>query len=336
VLSLGFYNPVFSDSFCTSFLSNSIDESLTAEILSSSDATGNAWTSLEAEFKDRLALNSSEVLSVRCSRFCIPQTHPEDYLERVVSIAKDRCALAGIRFFNLQRDQPYVEVWPNWNITTCNDLYELVKSVRREFSVFSPKSVALWLSPERILKLQEVTGKAKSGQVVIGAHAKYILENNSLLLIDEKRYDRANMKLQAIDSMEFYEGYAEAYAQFHNMQPILRNKVPKTSREDLKRAIDQGLAFHFILNGEEAGLIAAERRGYIGMVGIYFLELFLYEGFRGRKLASHLQRRFVESVTLNSKDFVWGTIDLQNQPSLRTALSLGRRVVSQEVFLALQ
>jgi hypothetical protein len=133
--------------------------------------------------------------------------------------------------------------------------------------------------------------------------------------------------------MNFYERYAIAYNDFHTLEPFLRNKVPKTSRDDLERSVAQGLAFHFLVEGEEAGLIAGERRNYVGLPGLYFLELFLYKKFRGRKLASYMQQLFIEATDPDTVAFVWGTIDLHNQPSLRTALSLGRIIVSREVFL---
>ena len=95
---------------------------------------------------------------------------------------------------------------------------------------------------------------------------------------------------------------------------------------------EQGLLQLAFYNEKPLGLIAAERSDFLGTQAIYFNEILIYPEFKGRGLAKAMQRKFISELPDDFK-LVWGTIDAQNFPSLKTAMSNGRKVIRYECFL---
>ena len=132
--------------------------------------------------------------------------------------------------------------------------------------------------------------------------------------------------------MDWYRG---AYEEFHSSFPELKSWVPITDEEDLRTCEKDGWIFQVRIDDNIAGLIAAERKSFLGEAGAYMTELLLVPLFKGQGLGAALQRKLIDilppEITL-----IWGTIDARNKASMKTAIGLGRQVVRSEYFLTLE
>jgi L-amino acid N-acyltransferase YncA len=80
-------------------------------------------------------------------------------------------------------------------------------------------------------------------------------------------------------------------------------------------------------------VVAAIRDDRHGMSGFGVEEICLDAAARGRGLAAGVVQRLVDALPAADGDVLWGTIHPDNQPSLRNALSVGRRVVGGYVWV---
>ena len=81
-----------------------------------------------------------------------------------------------------------------------------------------------------------------------------------------------------------------------------------------------------------AGIIAANNGSNNFLSGFYIEEEFLLEQFRGKHLASAVQRHLIENLPSDNNAMLSGTIHYENIPSLKTAMSVGRKPIGMDVF----
>jgi hypothetical protein len=122
----------------------------------------------------------------------------------------------------------------------------------------------------------------------------------------------------------FYEEYAERYRAFWQARPDLRNLVRIEPLDDLRAYhADDGLRL-ILVDGAAAGVIAANHDAQHGLRGWMMRERFLYDTHRGRSLGPASLWSFIRSLRCEEGDLLYGTIARENQPSMRSALALGR------------
>jgi len=133
-------------------------------------------------------------------------------------------------------------------------------------------------------------------------------------------------RVQAVPPQDFsfYDEYAERYRAFWRARPDLRNLVRIEPLEDLRvYHADDGLRL-MLVDGAVAGVIAAGRDAQHGLRGWMMRERFLYDTHRGRSLGPASLWAFIRSLRCDEGDLLYGTIAPENQPSMRSALALGR------------
>ncbi|MDQ2850744.1 MAG: GNAT family N-acetyltransferase [Actinomycetota bacterium] len=101
----------------------------------------------------------------------------------------------------------------------------------------------------------------------------------------------------------------------------------------LKECAEEGLLFEVEISGTPAGVVAAVRYDAHGMRGFSIEELCLDQHHRGSGHAQAVLRHLVERLPQAAGDVLWGTIHPANTPSLRNALSMGRRQVAADVWI---
>jgi hypothetical protein len=291
-------------------------------------AAGDGGTNeLIRKFDERVDLNKAETKAARHKFFGIPGTKPEDFSELLIEIEADKSVLVGIRHMNLNSNSPYLEVWPNWLPTNEEEVRKIASRITEHFSSFRPKHLCLWLDPTGSL-LQDLAPRSIIGQHILARPIADIVKSPQPL-------DSGRLTIERIADESFYDDYAKAYADFHQEFPELKARVAVVDLEDMRQSIADDLLFGARYNGEYSGLIAAQREQFLGYQGVYFLELLLLPRFKKMGLAPVLQRSFIDRVAQlgGYRDaVVWGTIDSHNLPSLRTALRVGRKIVSTECF----
>ena len=69
------------------------------------------------------------------------------------------------------------------------------------------------------------------------------------------------------------------------------------------------------------------------MSGFVVQEIVLTDAYRGRRIAPAVLQRLVTAVPADTGDTLWGTVHPHNEPSLRTARSIGREIIGGHIWL---
>ena len=283
-----------------------------------------AILSVKAEIEDLLRLNDEKTLKKRFEYFSIPGTQPEDFKESFYELGHGKNVLAGIRHKSGSKDQPFVHTLLDF-VPTSADIVILKDFAAKKFHKFTPKHLSIWMRPSLKIDLSKYEVK-QSRQYVVGSIAK--IRNMAKPVGYEK------ITLEKVTTDFDYDWYTEAYTEFHQQRPDLKDWVPITDREDIDRCISDQLLFKVFVDDLPAGLIGGQNESLLGMSSVYMTELLLISKFKGQGLAVALQRKFIDELP-NSMDLIWGTIDAKNLPSLKTALRVGRLPIRSEYFIKL-
>lgn len=267
------------------------------------------------ELEEFLSLNAPDVMAKRAAYFSVPGTVPLDYSEKFYLLSDGRVVLAGIRHLSGDAGRPFVHfVLPFTPLR--KDLAVLRDFATTAFSKFSPKQFSFSQRPgdfsqasrcHVVGRIQEIRGRPAFDSIPGLSFRPFRFESD-------------------------LEWYRSAYEEFHASLPHLKEWVPLTDEEELRRSEEDGLIFVVEIAGRLAGLIAAEKRGLLGASGAYMNELLLVPPFKGRGFAPAIQRKFIDEF-LTDVELIWGTIDSRNLSSMRTALRVGRKVIRSEYFL---
>lgn len=105
--------------------------------------------------------------------------------------------------------------------------------------------------------------------------------------------------------------------------------IETTSLEDYRACATAGGLYVVAHEGRLGGVLAARPGIVRGVPGWEILDTDL----RGRRVAAHVQRRFIDRLDARRGALVLGTIEATNEPSLRTALRVGRVEVGRWCFV---
>ena len=98
--------------------------------------------------------------------------------------------------------------------------------------------------------------------------------------------------------------------------------------------MDAGLLWGIYDQKQLIGLIQGEHSQYLGQNCLYFSELFLVEEYQRKNIASRAQLLYIYALR-QEKSLIWGTIESNNIPSMKTALKIGRQNIRTEFFYPL-
>jgi len=284
-----------------------------------------AFISSEIE-NERLSLNRQETLSRRLNHYrnFFPYASPADFQEKQLVTSKK--FLAGIRFIGGNAKEPFIDVLPSWKITTESEILEIIYLIKKEFRVFEPKYLQLWVEPS----FEKHPYTKISFQVARRVICGFIGE-----LDVQAELSDLEIKLSTVDDDHYYNWYQSVYADFHEKNPNLVNWVPCNSKEEMDESKSQKLLFWIYVNGKKAGIIGGCKSTLLGVNALYMDEILLTDAFKGKGLAPQVQKIYLAAIC-DRFDLVWGTIDAKNIPSTRTALRVGRKIVRSEIFLPLK
>lgn len=279
-------------------------------------ALNSLMEELSDEFED---LNTSATKQARLDHFKIQGAILEDYSERVLVLSESKKVFFGIRHESGNVKYPFVQITPNFDLSR-EELIELYNDKMKDlFSIFKPLQIRFW-SKRRVEFCEYRSTYLVSTHRGISKLNRWPQENN--------------LSFESVKDDTYYEWYKAGYEKFHAENISLVNRVTLNSRDVMRDSMNDDLLKIVLLNGERIGLIAAERSDFLGHAGIYFNEIFIDEKFKGRGLAKAIQRKFVQEFSKHD-DFIWGTIDHNNIPSYKTAISNNRKAVRIENIITL-
>ncbi len=276
-------------------------------------------TALQREIADDFGeLSEQEVMERRFRNCGIGGTRAEDFSEWLLKLGCGRSVICGIRHLGMNLEKPFVQLVPNFQFESAGEIREFYrKHLAERFACFSPRWVQVYSSTG--------AGSEAGGSLYLVARAD---EMQSKVLKGES----LDLSLVDVADDRYFDWYQETYDAFHQDCPELKDWVLHNDLSLMQSCRAEGLVRLVMIEGERAGLVAADRQPFLGHEGVYFVELLLTRKWRGRSLGKFVQKAFV-SECCQSHEMVWGQIDRRNHASLHTARANGRRVVRGECFL---
>jgi hypothetical protein len=254
------------------------------------------------ELDELLVLNDDLVLEKRLAHIGIGGK--EDYLNKYIETSEG-IVLAGIRHLGGNPEKPFVYMWPGFKI---QNLKGIIGEINHHFEIFKPKSYSFWIRPD-----------------CNDYHVKVIQQRFIARVEELVKYD-----LPLSIPGDYYDWYEDQYKAFHEMRPDFIDRVTVNSKEIMDACLEQGLLYQLQVNGQIAGLIAAEREIFLGQPTVYIDEILTSTNFRGKGYASKILGSFANIVDVT---YLTCHIDSENLPSTKTALRAGEEVFSQECMV---
>jgi RimJ/RimL family protein N-acetyltransferase len=255
-----------------------------------------------------------------------PNTKPEDYRHRIVSIGDERTFLAGMRFRDGKPDRRFVEVCAqDFPLDGAQTISEMAEAARRAFEAFSPERIRIHVPFEQ-------DERTFSGLRVAPDFVTVAAPVSHLQSFDPPPHIEC-VRLSVPGSTEFYDRYLAAYQDFHEEYPELAGSDFTQPFEDVKSLIAAGSFYEVFVDDKWAGVIGTEEATAYGMSGYQVTEKCLTKEFRGRGLAPAMERRLIDRLPKADGAIFHGSIDSRNVPSLATAKRVGRVEVMIAMFV---
>jgi RimJ/RimL family protein N-acetyltransferase len=231
----------------------------------------------------------------------------DDYRMRLAEFPDEHYALWGIHFEGLIVRKPFVRVWFS-TFDPLTALAPLVERARTDFAVFQP----------RLFSFFGPAGLPFDVDTTIYAERITNLQSRE----KPKRYDRVTIAREA--TTEFYPEYEQLYEEL--AASSAERYASKESLQSIQAIVEENLMFRVLIDGHSAGFIAVRPDYDRYLSGYYVVEEILSPDFRGKGFAAAAQRHVIDAVP-NSTQLFLGQIDQRNEPSWRTAMSVGRKPV---------
>jgi hypothetical protein len=256
----------------------------------------------------------------------IERGEPGDYLQRVMRVG-DASVLCGIRFYGGDPGRPFVDLLA-WDDAGLN-LLKAGRAAAAAYAVFAPERARVLL-PGRGLPPALDGVPATCDQMLHAALPASMVEAPA-----PAGTDRVLLEPASADDAEAFAQVA--YEAFRARSPELADRVPIAERSDFELCERGGLLAFWTIDGERAGVIAAERTQWQGLDGYLIDEEVVGERFAGLGSATCAQRRAAEWLVDRGEGNrpLFGVIDGLNAASLRTAAKAGRPAISGRWFIEL-
>ena len=266
-----------------------------------------------------LDLNSEKTKLARFKHFNIPQVKPEDYKEHIISLDNDRKIICGIRHSGGNKEMPFVNIETNFKSSKKELLQIYEEHLVNYFQKFTPNHLRYYTKNKAFKNINS---------------SCYLIQKASIIKNKNPHKEEKMIELIQPKADSYYDWYVKGYQTFHENFPELKANVQINSKKSMDNSLKDGLLKIAKYNGEKVGLIAADNSSFLGNPGIYFIEIFIDQKWKGKGLAKSIQRKFIDTVSTGN-EIIWGTIDYQNKPSYKTAIANNRVPVRFENFVQL-
>ncbi|SDT44585.1 hypothetical protein [Microlunatus soli] len=241
------------------------------------------------------------------------------YLDRWLPLSPDASVLAGPRYLGRDPELPFVGITAADRVLGPADKESLIGLARTQFAPFQPKFVLLSSSTPL---------SAWSG-----------CRSEKRLLVGEIGELRSRPVTPGLDTrphhVDGYPGYRAIYERDQAADRVRRRWAQPEDREDFVRLAEAGMIFDVLVDGEWAGVVAAEIESKGGIHGAVVQELTLDQRFRGRGYGNQLSLLLARALPLDDDQLLLGTIHTDNVTAYRSALRAGRIDVGGEILIPL-
>ncbi|MEJ7706888.1 MAG: hypothetical protein WKF82_06105 [Nocardioidaceae bacterium] len=213
------------------------------------------------------------------------------YLDRWLPFGADAHVLVGPRYLGRNPDLPFVGVSASDRLLAPSDREDIVALARETFAAFKPGFVLLTTAdpigawPDTRPEMRQVVG--------------------SLADLRRRQTPRELSTSPRTDT-DFYDRYLDIHAIHIAQDPGHARRTRCEDRADLQELAQQGMLFDVNVNGDWAGIIAAERDARRGIRGATVSELLLDHRYRGHGYGRHLSPLLAKSLPLSDEEFLMG------------------------------
>jgi len=244
----------------------------------------------------------------------------EMFLNRWLPAGDDLTVLAGPRYEGRRPDRPFVEVTAVNRLLTATDLPALRRLARDDFAVFRPLDIRVWTAdPPRTWP---------------GTRAEMRLVAAPLGQLRSRDGTDAVTVRPAAD-LSWYDRYVAVHDQHVAADPAHADRSRVETAADLDQLRAAGTLFEVLLDGNWAGVLAAEPVVAHGLRGATVIVLLLAHEVRGRGLGKYLSVLLARNLSLPDDQVLSGTIHINNLTARRSALAAGRIDVGGRVVIPL-
>jgi hypothetical protein len=276
-------------------------------------AMENASRSLRSELDLAVDVGRAAAFRAACP---VAHARADDYCPRQFVGSGGLRLIAGIRFRNLDRCAPFIEVIEAIrSLASGHEVAGVLGGIATHFGVFAPKWVRLRERLDRAAPLHSTPG-VEPGKVTMAAPVGVIVR------ADVPAREDAAVLPSTVAAV--YERYRVAYDEFRQARPRLVRHVRREQPDDLARSERDGALFEIRVNGAWAGVISGWRETEGPLRGFSINEFFLSAPYRGGGLGPAVQRAFARQLPAAPSDALFGTIHPDNRPALQVASRLGR------------
>ncbi|MCA8995439.1 MAG: GNAT family N-acetyltransferase [Planctomycetaceae bacterium] len=272
------------------------------------------------EFLEAIVVTGSDLAGLERYAAACPVSGmcPEDYGPFQVDLSSSCTVIAQIHFRGLSLDFPFVDISAQTGELPDPWNFEKVVSPVKGFR---PKAIRIWtVKTDGIPPTLEPDMRVVSGRIV------EICENAS-------PSETRRLSFSQGFNDEIYRTYQEIYDHALKCNPVLSRWAECETAESLADCAVHGACCRVFCDGQLAGFIAARPGRYRYWQGWEMVEELLHPNFQGQGLAPVMQREFLKLLKPSAADFVFGTIHAENQPSIRTALRVGRGIVESSFLV---
>lgn len=255
---------------------------------------------------------------------------PAAWANRRLNLGGDHWCVTGIRYRGLDVTKPFVDVVATSLPATADALADLAEQVLPHYEQFAPRAVRVDAPDPDDLTMQVAAHPALT-EADVDQYTVAGLVHDLSALPARPGFDR--IALVPVEVDEAVQAAEECYAQVGENRPDLPLWARPSLPEELGESHEQGLLFRIHVDGAPAGVVASRRDDDHAMTGFVVQEIVLDRNHLGQRLAAPVQQHLVRVLPAQDGDTLWGSIHPANEPSLRNALSLGRRIVGAYVWL---
>ena len=144
------------------------------------------------------------------------------------------------------------------------------------------------------------------------------------------------LSAEPASDLRFYDRYVRIHYDHVERQPSHAVHSRIETEDDLNRLLAARTLFEVRVDGDWAGVIAAEPDARCGLRGFTVVELLLDDAYRGQGLGRHLSVLLASSLPGPDEQFLLGPIHVDNVASYRSAIGAGRVDIGGEVIIGLR
>ncbi len=254
-----------------------------------------------------------------------PDALEEEFNAHIIELGNNKFAITLFEFDHQSETRKITLIYKNFSMQ--NIIREELEQIIFRYKIFNPEE----------LNYYEFNNDLSSYKF-FNPERKYITIAGRIDKVKQLSEDEnfAKVKIEKINSMDFYSTYSNEYDMLFESNDSFRNMIEKESFETLENILKNERLYKAIIENEFAGVFAVVRKRNTYFKCFFIREELIFKKFRGQGYGSIFQRKVIETLPTDEFNIICGMIHSENKASLRTALNCGRSAMETEFVIKLK